>query len=110
RAWRSLPVGHGLDPGLRGRQLRGGRALPHDRPPERHRARPADGRRLRQGLSLVAEDRLASFQRDRPGLSAFVRENGAIYHTHSTYARGLVEAPRRVRALRDRAAGELTCR
>jgi predicted dithiol-disulfide oxidoreductase (DUF899 family) len=29
------------------------------------------------------------FSRDRPGLSAFVREDGAIYHTYSTFARGL---------------------
>ena len=26
---------------------------------------------------------------DRPGLSAFVREDGAVYHTYSTFARGL---------------------
>ena len=31
----------------------------------------------------------ASFSRDRPGLSAFALEDGAIYHTYSTYARGL---------------------
>jgi predicted dithiol-disulfide oxidoreductase (DUF899 family) len=31
----------------------------------------------------------AAFHRDRPGLSAFVREDGAIYHTYSAYARGL---------------------
>lgn len=30
-----------------------------------------------------------SFLRDRPGLSAFIRENGTVYHTYSTYARGL---------------------
>ena len=30
-----------------------------------------------------------TFMRDRPGLSAFVREGGAVYHTYSTYARGL---------------------
>ena len=30
-----------------------------------------------------------TFLRDRPGMSAFVREDGAIYHTYSTYARGL---------------------
>ncbi|HTY67741.1 MAG TPA: DUF899 domain-containing protein [Alphaproteobacteria bacterium] len=32
---------------------------------------------------------LASFRRDRPGLSAFAREDGAVYHTYSTYARGV---------------------
>ncbi|MGE0583345.1 MAG: DUF899 domain-containing protein [Steroidobacteraceae bacterium] len=30
-----------------------------------------------------------SFMRERPGLSAFVLEEGAVYHTYSTYARGL---------------------
>jgi len=29
------------------------------------------------------------FSRDRPGLSAFALEDGAVYHTYSTYARGL---------------------
>jgi len=31
----------------------------------------------------------ATYVRDRPGMSAFVLEDGAIYHTYSTYARGL---------------------
>ena len=58
--FRSLPVGHRLDARVRRRQLRAGRrAFPEDRPPERHRAGNADGRRLRQGLWLVAEERLA---------------------------------------------------
>ena len=30
-----------------------------------------------------------TYTRDRPGLSAFIREDGVIYHTYSTYARGL---------------------
>lgn len=30
-----------------------------------------------------------TYRRDRPGMSAFVLEDGAIYHTYSTYARGL---------------------
>jgi predicted dithiol-disulfide oxidoreductase (DUF899 family) len=30
-----------------------------------------------------------TYVRDRPGLSTFALENGAIYHTYSTYARGL---------------------
>jgi predicted dithiol-disulfide oxidoreductase (DUF899 family) len=30
-----------------------------------------------------------TYTRDRPGLSAFVREDGAVYHVYSTYARGL---------------------
>ena len=31
----------------------------------------------------------ATYTRDRPGLSAFVREDGVVYHTYSAYARGL---------------------
>jgi len=31
----------------------------------------------------------AGFTRDRPGMSAFVREGGTIYHTYSTYSRGV---------------------
>jgi predicted dithiol-disulfide oxidoreductase (DUF899 family) len=30
-----------------------------------------------------------TYMRDRPGMSAFALENGAVYHTYSTYARGL---------------------
>jgi predicted dithiol-disulfide oxidoreductase (DUF899 family) len=30
-----------------------------------------------------------TFRRDRPGMSAFAREDGVVYHTYSTYARGL---------------------
>jgi len=31
----------------------------------------------------------ATFLRDRPGMSAFALEDGVIYHTYSTFARGL---------------------
>jgi len=30
-----------------------------------------------------------TFHRERPGMSAFVLEDGVVYHTYSTYARGL---------------------
>jgi predicted dithiol-disulfide oxidoreductase (DUF899 family) len=32
---------------------------------------------------------VATYIRERPGLSAFVLEDGVVYHTYSTYARGL---------------------
>jgi predicted dithiol-disulfide oxidoreductase (DUF899 family) len=32
---------------------------------------------------------VATYTRERPGLSAFVVEDGVVYHTYSTYARGL---------------------
>jgi len=31
----------------------------------------------------------AAYTRDRPGMSAFVREKGVTYHTYSTYSRGV---------------------
>jgi predicted dithiol-disulfide oxidoreductase (DUF899 family) len=31
----------------------------------------------------------ATFTREQPGMSAFAREDGVVYHTYSTYARGL---------------------
>lgn len=31
----------------------------------------------------------ATYHRDRPGMSAFVLEDGVVYHTYSAYARGL---------------------
>ena len=30
-----------------------------------------------------------TYARDKPGMSTFVREDGVVYHTYSTYARGL---------------------
>ena len=32
---------------------------------------------------------VATYTRDRPGMSAFVRQDGVVYHTYSTYARGV---------------------
>jgi predicted dithiol-disulfide oxidoreductase (DUF899 family) len=31
----------------------------------------------------------ASYIRERPGMSAFALKDGVVYHTYSTYARGL---------------------
>jgi predicted dithiol-disulfide oxidoreductase (DUF899 family) len=31
----------------------------------------------------------ATYRREAPGMSAFAREDGVVYHTYSTYARGL---------------------
>ena len=31
---------------------------------------------------------VATYTRERPGLSAFMLEDGVVYHTYSTYARG----------------------
>jgi predicted dithiol-disulfide oxidoreductase (DUF899 family) len=50
-----------------------------------------------EGGGAGAEDKFAAmcgtdaatYHRDRPGMSAFVLEGGVVYHTYSTYARGL---------------------
>jgi predicted dithiol-disulfide oxidoreductase (DUF899 family) len=50
-----------------------------------------------EGGGNSAEARLAAmsgtdvpgYHRDRPGMSAFALEDGAVYHTYSTYARGV---------------------
>ena len=41
-----------------------------------------------QIASMTGTD-VATYTRDRPGLSAFVLEDGVVYHTYSSYARGL---------------------
>jgi predicted dithiol-disulfide oxidoreductase (DUF899 family) len=40
-------------------------------------------------IAQVCGTDVATYARDRPGLSTFVREDGVIYHAYSTYARGL---------------------
>ncbi|HWK09387.1 MAG TPA: DUF899 domain-containing protein [Vicinamibacterales bacterium] len=40
-------------------------------------------------FAAMAGTDVATFIRERPGMSAFVLEDGVIYHTYSTYARGL---------------------
>jgi predicted dithiol-disulfide oxidoreductase (DUF899 family) len=39
--------------------------------------------------AAMAGTDVATYTRERPGMSAFVLEGGVVYHTYSTYARGL---------------------
>ena len=41
-----------------------------------------------QNAAMAGTD-VTTYTLDRPGMSAFVREDGVIFHTYSTYARGL---------------------
>jgi predicted dithiol-disulfide oxidoreductase (DUF899 family) len=41
-----------------------------------------------QNATMTGTD-AATYSRDRPGMSAFVLEDDVVYHTYSTYARGL---------------------
>ncbi|HTT41725.1 MAG TPA: DUF899 domain-containing protein [Steroidobacteraceae bacterium] len=43
---------------------------------------------VRQFATMCGTD-APTFTRDRPGMSAFVLEDGTVYHTYSSYARGL---------------------
>jgi predicted dithiol-disulfide oxidoreductase (DUF899 family) len=47
---------------------------------------PADG--AAQFAAMSGTD-VATYTRERPGMSAFTLEDGVVYHTYSTYARGL---------------------
>jgi predicted dithiol-disulfide oxidoreductase (DUF899 family) len=49
---------------------------------------PSDSGPVAQFAAACGTD-ARTFTRDRPGMSTFVREDDAIYHTYSTYARGL---------------------
>jgi predicted dithiol-disulfide oxidoreductase (DUF899 family) len=40
-------------------------------------------------IAAMAGTDVATFTRERPGMSAFVLEDGVVYHTYSAYARGL---------------------
>lgn len=40
-------------------------------------------------MAAMAGTNIASYIRERPGMSAFVLEDDVVYHTYSTYARGL---------------------
>jgi len=40
------------------------------------------------GAAMTGTD-VATYTRERPGMSAFVLKDGVVYHTYSTYARGL---------------------
>ncbi len=38
--------------------------------------------------SMTGTD-LVTYSRERPGMSAFVLEDGVVYHTYSSYSRGV---------------------
>ena len=41
-----------------------------------------------KGAAMTGTD-VATYARERPGMSAFVLEDGVVYHTYATYARGV---------------------
>lgn len=55
----------------------------HHEPPRENKPGGADA------FAAMAGTDTATFVRERPGLSAFALEEGTVYHTYSSYARGL---------------------
>jgi predicted dithiol-disulfide oxidoreductase (DUF899 family) len=49
---------------------------------------PKEGEGPTEFAAMTGTD-VATYVRERPGVSTFVRDGGAVYHTYSTYARGL---------------------
>lgn len=47
------------------------------------------GNEIERSLAGMSGVDVPTYHRDRPGMSAFIREGGAIYHTYSTYSRGV---------------------
>lgn len=47
------------------------------------------GNEIERSLASMSGVDVPTYHRDRPGLSAFIREGGAIYHTYSSYSRGV---------------------
>ena len=77
-------------------QQREGRVEYNSRREPRLRARGQEGAEISRStpdgpatFAVMCGTDAATFIRERPGLSAFAFEDGVIYHTYSTYARGL---------------------
>jgi predicted dithiol-disulfide oxidoreductase (DUF899 family) len=68
-------------------QQRSGDAFYNFRPVG-HATRPEDGNPADAMAEATGTD-TATYTREAPGLSAFVLEDGVVYHTYSAYARGL---------------------
>jgi predicted dithiol-disulfide oxidoreductase (DUF899 family) len=48
-----------------------------------------DGNEVERSFAAMAGVAVPAYHRDRPGLSTFIREGDAIYHSYSSYARGV---------------------
>lgn len=48
-----------------------------------------EGQEAEARLAAMSGTDVSTYHRDRSGLSAFILEDGVVYHTYSTYARGL---------------------
>jgi predicted dithiol-disulfide oxidoreductase (DUF899 family) len=51
--------------------------------------RRSGGNAVERSFAAMAGTDVPAYHRERPGMSAFIREDGAIYHTYSAYSRGV---------------------
>ena len=65
------------------------KAPPSPQPPGNGAQTSSDDDSFVGRIAATAGTDAATFTRDLPGLSAFALEDGVVYHTYSTYARGL---------------------
>ena len=70
-------------------QRQGGTEYNYERSSPAPDAKPKDADAGPVDFAKMAGTDAATFMRERPGMSAFARQDGAVYHTYSTYARGL---------------------
>jgi len=75
--------------GLTAEQLRQGGAEYNFRRQEPWHPTPEDGEGDAAHMAAMAGTDVATYIRERPGMSAFVLEDGVLYHTYSTYGRGV---------------------
>jgi predicted dithiol-disulfide oxidoreductase (DUF899 family) len=68
-------------------QRKGGVEYNYTREPPRHEQQNGEG--VVADFAAMSGTDAATYIRERPGLSAFVLEDGVVYHTYSAYARGL---------------------
>ena len=76
--------------GLTGEQRKSGKAVYNFRPRDVvASARAGEDNPVLTGIAASTGTDWATYIREMPGMSAFVLENGVVYHTYSAYARGL---------------------
>ena len=70
-------------------QRQGGAEYNYRRPQPAPAAKPDAEAEGPAALAAVTGTDVAGYARQRPGMSAFVIEDGVVYHTYSTYSRGV---------------------